>query len=284
MPSGSSIGASAATARPVSEAPRRQFALRIVSALVLAPLAAAAAWWGGAAFYVLIGAFAAVMAWEWAELCGAGGRAVPVALAVSAVIAMMAVAYLYGALGGAGLMIACLLPAYAVLRAAGPGRPAWFALGLVYIGVPALSLVWLRGQPDFGAAGILWLFALVWASDIGAYAAGSLIGGPRLAPAISPRKTWAGAAGGLAAAGLVSLAAWPLAGPVNAPLLVGLGLVLGLAAQFGDLLESTIKRHFGVKDIGRTIPGHGGVFDRVDGLLAAAPVAVLAKWGGLGPW
>ncbi len=284
MPSGSFIGASAATAPPVSEAARSQFALRVLSALVLAPTAVAAAYWGGPAFYLLIGLFAAVMAWEWARLSGSGRVSVAVPVAVGAVLAMLAVAYLFGTVSGLGMLIACAAPAYAILRVSGASRPAWFAAGFFYIGIPALSLLWLREAPDFGRAGILWLFAVVWVSDVGAYVAGTLVGGPRLAPSISPHKTWAGAAGGLAAAGLVSLAAIPLAGPVDARVLVVLGLVLGLAAQLGDLLESAIKRRFGVKDISHAIPGHGGVFDRVDGLLAAAPVAALAKWGGFGPW
>lgn len=283
MPSGSFIGASAATARPVSEAARSQLGLRVLSALVLAPLAVAAAYWGGPAFYLLIGFFAAVMAWEWAQLFGAG-NAVPVAIALGAVAAMLAAAFVFGSVSGLGVLIACAAPAYVILRVSGDGRPAWLAAGFFYIGIPALSLLWLRAEPDFGRAGILWLFAVVWASDIGAYVAGTLIGGPRLAPSVSPHKTWAGAAGGLAAAGLVSLAAVPVAGPVHTGVLIGLGLVLGLAAQFGDLLESAIKRRFGVKDMSHAIPGHGGVLDRVDGLLAAAPVAVLAKLGGFGPW
>jgi phosphatidate cytidylyltransferase len=284
MRSGNFIAASAAMAQPVSEAARRQIALRVLSALVLAPVAVAAAYAGGPAFYVLIGFFAAVMAWEWAKLFGAERVSLAVPVAVAAVAAMLAAAFVFGTVSGLGVMIACMAPAYVILRVSGAGRPAWFAAGLFYIGVPALSLLWLRAEPAFGREGILWLFAVVWASDIGAYFSGTLIGGPRLAPAISPQKTWAGGIGGLAAAGLVSLAAVPLVGPVDAAGLIGLGLVLGLAAQLGDLLESAIKRRFGVKDISHTIPGHGGVFDRVDGLLTAAPVAAVAVWGGLGPW
>lgn len=271
-------------APPVSEAARSQFALRVLSALVLAPAAVAAAYWGGPAFYLLIGLFAAVMAWEWAQLFGASRVSLAVPIAVGAVLTVLAVAYLFGTVSGLGMLIACAAPAYAILRVSGAGRPAWYAAGFFYIGVPALSLLWLREAPDFGRVGILWLFAVVWASDIGAYVVGMLIGGPRLAPSVSPHKTWAGALGGLAAAGLVSAAAIPLAGAVSPSILVALGLLLGLAAQLGDLLESAIKRRLGVKDVSHAIPGHGGVFDRVDGLLAAAPVAALAKWGGLGPW
>ncbi len=154
------------------------------------------------------------------------------------------------------------------------GARRWAALlaGIPYVGLAAASLLWLRADPVVGARAVLFLLLVVWASDIGAYLAGRSIGGPLLAPAISPGKTWAGAAGGLLAAILVGLAVGG-ARPASAAVLAG--AALGIAAQAGDLLESAVKRGFGVKDSGRLIPGHGGLFDRVDGVLAAAPVAAL---------
>ena len=137
------------------------------------------------------------------------------------------------------------------------------------------SLYWLRSDQGAGLIDVLFLLVVVWSSDIGAYIAGRMIGGPKLAPAISPGKTWSGAVGGLLSAMviglLVSRAVAP--GPVMHALIVGAGL--SIASQLGDLLESALKRHFGVKDSSRLIPGHGGVFDRLDGVLAAAPVAVM---------
>jgi phosphatidate cytidylyltransferase len=164
------------------------------------------------------------------------------------------------------------------------GHAAWGAAGgLGYIAVSAAALAWLRADPAAGRANVLFVLLVVWASDIGAYLVGRWLGGPRLAPRLSPGKTWTGAAGGLAAAGLVGwLAAALLADPpaLRAPLIA---LLLGLVSQAGDLAESTTKRHVGAKDSGALIPGHGGLLDRLDGLLAAGPLAaLLALWLGRG--
>ena len=147
--------------------------------------------------------------------------------------------------------------------------------GWGYMLLGAWSLYWLRGDARVGLIDVLFLLAIVWSSDIGAYMAGRILGGPKLAPAISPGKTWSGAAGGLVCAMLVGLAISraTVPGPLSHALLVG--GVLSVASQVGDLLESALKRHYGVKDSSRLIPGHGGVFDRLDGVLAAAPVALL---------
>lgn len=143
--------------------------------------------------------------------------------------------------------------------------PAMLA-GVPYVGLGAAALLWLRAGPGSGPRAVLFVILVVWASDIGAYAVGRLIGGPLLAPGISPGKTWAGAIGGLSAAAAVGFA-----GLHPASALVAAGL--GIAAQAGDLMESAMKRGFGVKDSGWLIPGHGGLLDRFDGLLTAAPAA-----------
>jgi phosphatidate cytidylyltransferase len=145
---------------------------------------------------------------------------------------------------------------------------AWRLAGAAAVLIAALALLWLRDLPLIGRRDVLFLLLVVWASDIGAYAAGRILGGPKLAPAISPAKTWAGAGGGLVAAALAGLGVG--AGDAGALLAA---LLLGLAAQAGDLLESAVKRRAGVKDSGSLIPGHGGLLDRLDGVLAAAPVA-----------
>ncbi len=134
------------------------------------------------------------------------------------------------------------------------------------------ALLWLRADGATGRWNVLFVVFVVWASDIGAYAAGRLIGGTKLAPSISPGKTWSGAAGGLLAAVLVALAVAAVSGPVSARV-VAVAAGLSVISQLGDLFESWMKRHLGVKDSGRLIPGHGGLLDRLDGLLAAAPVA-----------
>jgi phosphatidate cytidylyltransferase len=158
-----------------------------------------------------------------------------------------------------------LLEWWALARQFAAGRRA---VGVAAIALSALALFWLRTAPLTGRLEVLFVLLVVWASDIGAYLAGRCLGGPKLAPRVSPGKTWSGAAGGLLAAALAGLAmgagGW---GGVLA------GMLLGLAAQAGDLLESAAKRAAGVKDSGRLIPGHGGLLDRLDGMLAAAPVA-----------
>jgi phosphatidate cytidylyltransferase len=151
---------------------------------------------------------------------------------------------------------------------------------VVYIGLAGLALIHLRGDASAGRANVIFLFLVVWASDIGAYMAGRWLGGPKLAPSVSPNKTWSGAIGGLASAMAVgALAAYVFdavgarAVPVSRVLLVA-GL-LGVLSQAGDFFESWIKRHFHVKDSSSLIPGHGGLLDRLDGVLAAAPAAAL---------
>jgi phosphatidate cytidylyltransferase len=148
------------------------------------------------------------------------------------------------------------------------------AVGVLYVGVAGLALIWLRADGIAGRMNVLFLLLVVWASDIGAYLVGRALGGPKLAPTISPGKTWSGAAGGLLAAAAVGLAiALSASGlPGWTTLVAG---ALGVVSQGGDLLESAIKRRFGVKDSGRLIPGHGGLLDRLDGVLAAAPMAAL---------
>lgn len=147
--------------------------------------------------------------------------------------------------------------------------PAMLA-GVIYFGVNTAALLTLRAAPETGFANVLYLLLLVWASDIGAYLAGRALGGPKLAPAISPGKTWSGAAGGLLAALVVALLFG--ASPTGLALAAG----LSIASMLGDLAESAAKRYYGVKDSSQLIPGHGGVFDRLDGVLAAAPLAALA--------
>ena len=176
-----------------------------------------------------------------------------------------------GGLVWAGVI--CLLGVIMVAEWAGlcAGRPRrLLALGGLYI-VPAVAaLIWLRAQPN-GHRWVLLLAAVVWGGDVGAYLIGRLVGGPRLAPAISPGKTWSGAAGGTLVAVLAGLAAWPERLALVAPV----ALLLSIIAQAGDLLESAIKRRFGVKDSGRLIPGHGGLLDRLDGVLTSAPALAL---------
>jgi phosphatidate cytidylyltransferase len=158
--------------------------------------------------------------------------------------------------------------------------PAWYIGGFVYAALAALALLWIRERADNadGLRLVLWVFIVVWSVDIGAYFTGRAIGGPKLAPSISPGKTWAGFYGGVAAATLLG-AAWALYTGLHLVLLL-LAPLFAAAAQGGDLFESWIKRRAGVKDSGRWLPGHGGVFDRLDGLLPVAILAALAAMAG----
>lgn len=166
------------------------------------------------------------------------------------------------------------------------GRPAVRGLAILYGLAAIIALLWLRHQPDLGRETVLWIVACVWATDIGAYFVGSLAGGARLAPRISPGKTWSGLVGGICMSAVVS-AACGLAfarGETIALALAGIGIAI--VAQAGDLLESAAKRQAGLKDSGHVIPGHGGLLDRVDGLIAALVLVGAARLiaGGTWPW
>lgn len=176
---------------------------------------------------------------------------------------------------GAVLMVA----EWRRMIAAVEAKAAWWLGGLLYIAAPCAALLWLRADAETGRATVLWVFVVVWAADTGAYLAGRAIGGPKLAPSISPKKTWAGLIGGLVASGA---AGWATAaffagdGGLEKPVLaVFASGGIGFVSALGDLLESAVKRRLGVKDSGTLIPGHGGLFDRVDGLFAAAVAAAL---------
>jgi phosphatidate cytidylyltransferase len=182
--------------------------------------------------------------------------------------------------GGAGL-----LGLFAGRMSRGAGF--WTAAGLLYAGLPAVSLIWVRGL-SLGLAATVFLLVCVWATDIVAYFAGRAIGGPRLAPSISPNKTWAGAIGGILGAMVIGggMAAAYLAGfgGIKAGYFFGLAGALAGLSVLGDLLESGLKRRAGVKDSGNILPGHGGVMDRLDGLVpvavAGAVVFALTGWAG----
>jgi len=151
----------------------------------------------------------------------------------------------------------------------------WMIAGFAYASVLLLGPVILRRDPSLGFVAILFLFAVVWATDVAAYFAGRAIGGPRLWPAVSPKKTWSGAVGGTLGGVVAGLAVVKLAGLDVAPMLALVALVLSAISQAGDLLESAIKRHFGAKDASQLIPGHGGLMDRLDGFLTAVAAAVM---------
>lgn len=249
---------------------------RALSALVMAPIALLAVWLGSPYFDILVAVAGAVMAWEWARICrGRFGMSGRLLSAVAVLAALIAVAFPVAA--AALVWVACL-------AIAATSRSGWLSLGTLYVGLPVVALVWLR---DIGGVETMfWLFGIIWATDTGAYAAGRTIGGPLLAPRVSPKKTWAGLLGGMTASAVVGIG-FAVAMDLSWLVLGAFSAVLAVVAQIGDLFESSVKRRFNVKDSSNIIPGHGGVLDRVDGLIAAAPVVALvalAFGGGLEMW
>ena len=155
----------------------------------------------------------------------------------------------------------------------------WYILGIIYAILPAISLLWIRERDAHGLELLVWTFLVTWSTDIGAYFTGRRFGKRKLAPSISPGKTVEGLYGGIAAATLIG-GAWVLATGLGLPLLA-LAPVMALAAQAGDLFESSMKRRAGVKDSGTWLPGHGGVLDRLDGLVPVAVLTARAQLVGL---
>ena len=253
---------------------------RILSAAVLAPVALAAAIVGGPVFAGLVAVMAAAAFWEWTAMTGASE---PQSARVAALTCLMAGlgALSFGATDWAIALVA--LPAFLALAMGFfYPRPCWLGFGLAYVAAPCSALIILRQAEPFGWAAVLFLLLVVWATDVGGYFGGRSFGGPKLWPVVSPKKTWSGALCGLAAGMAAGGATLWAAGVGKALIGLVLAAPLSIAAQAGDLLESAVKRRFGVKDSGRVIPGHGGILDRVDGLFAAAALAWLIAGLGLG--
>ena len=298
MPSGN-ITAAIAGMAPRAESPpgarSRMLSKRFLSAAILLPVTLGTVWLGGFYWAGLVLLFAMAMAWEWSGICAPGnqgslGRLLGVGPAGLTSILSVGLATVAAAFER--YVPSLVLLSLGAVGAAAIGtlvrgdREGWHGLGVFYVGIPCIAIIWIRAQHDQGLATLLWLLAIVTAVDTGAFAAGRLIGGPKLAPRISPRKTWAGLGGGVAAAMLIgwTAALW-LELPRWLPLILVSG-ALALVEQAGDLAESSFKRRFGVKDSSQLIPGHGGVLDRVDGLLAVSLAVGLAEqfFGGILVW
>ena len=255
-------------------------ALRVASAAVLAPVTLAVAYVGGWIFYILCATAAGGILWEWVSL--ASHRADPRVLAPGW-LALLAALLLIGLGFPAGSMGAVAIGAVVAgsVVAASP-RPTdeaaaaiWAAGGVVYAGALLIAPSMLRSDPQWGLLALLFLFANVWATDIFAFFCGRAIGGPLLWPRVSPKKTWAGAVGGLAGGVAASVAVAYASGIGKLGIVGVMACVLSVLAQAGDLFESAVKRHFGAKDASHLIPGHGGLMDRLDGFLVAAVAALL---------
>jgi len=243
---------------------KSDLATRSAIGAALAVVAIGVLWVGGAVLWALLTIVAVIALIEWARLV----KAHRARLGIGLIVLLAGMSYALPMLWGTDRATLALLLIAAMLMALFP-KAAGTAVGVGYIGTAAISILFLRQQP-LGFALTLWTLAIVWATDIGAFFAGRAIGGAKLAPTISPNKTWAGLIGGMAAAAIagaliVKLGHLPARALWLAPL-------LAVAAQIGDLAESGMKRRVGLKDSGSILPGHGGLLDRIDGML---PVAIL---------
>ena len=246
-------------------------ALRSASALVLMPVAIYCVWVGGIWFEMFLGGLAVLIAYEWVTIVHSGNERA-LALHVLAGLAGVFVTESQGLdAASAAVLILWLISVLMWLVRAGEGT-IWSLLGVFYVGLPMIAFVLLREDGALGPWAIFWCFAIVWTADICAYFAGRAIGGPKLAPRLSPKKTWAGLGGAILGAMAIS-AIFATSLGLNVAALVSLATLLTCVEQFGDIFESAMKRRYGVKDSGDFIPGHGGVLDRVDGLLAVIFVA-----------
>ena len=252
---------------------------RVASALVLAALAFGAAYVGGHLFTLFWLIASVAVLWEWNRMVGLGAeRAAFIAgaagLAAAAGFSIMSIPE-FGLVAVGAAALVC------VAFTRGRISPLWSGGGVVYAGALITAACLLRGSVTDGFRAILWLFAVVWVTDVMAYVFGRAIGGPKLWPSVSPKKTWAGFLGGVSCGALAGLSVMPVAS--TWPVVLVLGVLTAMVSQGGDLFESSLKRRFGVKDSSQLIPGHGGVMDRLDGFIAATVFAALVGTLHLGP-
>ncbi len=242
---------------------------RVASAVVMAALAVGTAWYGDRIYILFWLAISAAIFWEWCHIVAPQERLKfgIGAVALSAIAPTVAAGAL---LYASGILAAALL---LLLAIPSPAR-TWLTAGLLYAASLLMAAILLRFSFPLGLPAIFWLFAVVWGTDVMAYFGGRLIGGPKLWPRVSPSKTWSGFVTGIVSGASLGLLIGAQADMPVWPIFL-LGLFTGAVAQAGDLLESSFKRHFGVKDASNLIPGHGGFMDRLDGFLAAAVFATI---------
>jgi phosphatidate cytidylyltransferase len=249
-----------------------ELVLRICSALVLIPLAIGTSYVGGWTFAVFWGVAAVGVLWEWTSLVAGSDRRS--ALMTGAAALLLAFALVASGRHLAAVIVLAMgtLAAAAVARAE---RRIWVAGGIPYAGALGVAPVVLRSDGPDGFLAMMFLFAIVWSTDIVAYFVGRALGGPKLMPRVSPKKTWSGAIGGTVAAIVVAVAVAKAAALTGLFAIAMLAVVLSVFAQGGDLFESFLKRRFDAKDSSHLIPGHGGLMDRLDGFVTASVVAAL---------
>jgi len=257
---------------PAKADTRSELTLRILSAAVLAPLALVTAYLGGWPFVAFWTVAACGIMWEWRKIVAQPDDMFGIAGEFTIALAGACV------LLGLGASMVPFIGLGAVVVGIGartnPLR-LWVAAGVLYAGSLLFACVLLRENPSHGFVAMIFLFGVVWATDICGYFVGRFVGGPKLWARVSPKKTWSGAVGGALGAIVAALAVARYGDLTNSLAIARLALLLSVVSQAGDLFESAFKRRFGVKDAGHVIPGHGGLMDRLDGFVAAAVVAVV---------
>ena len=259
------------------------FAVRTASTAALAPMILFIVWIGEWVFFLLLLTSIVLLASEWNRLTGGSGAVFSNMMFVVLAGGSLALAWFFGYIE-ALVVVAAAVGVEALLAWRKKRNVPFAAFGPIYIIVPLLALMWLRGQPVVGIGSVVWLFLVVWSTDIFAYLIGGTLHSAKLAPSISPGKTWAGLIGGVTCAGLAGGIAGAYLLSIDAFVFetwstgIQLGIFIGVTAQIGDLGESWLKRLRMLKDSGRIIPGHGGLLDRVDGLMTSAPMMAVLVW------
>jgi phosphatidate cytidylyltransferase len=248
----------------------RNLLTRVIAALVLAPTAIAIAYAGGWLWAALVTLAATGLYVEWLMIVGAARQT---RLTAAGVVALVIAGFCLAS-GYLDVSLLVLALGFAGVALLSPERRAWTAAGFFYAASAEIASVLVRLDPVWGFAALILILLVVWVTDIGGYFAGRGIGGPKLWPRVSPRKTWAGAIGGFAASLVIAAGFAAFGFGKTGPLLL-LGAVLSIVSQLGDLFESAVKRRFGVKDSSHLIPGHGGLLDRLDGFVAAVVLAAI---------
>ncbi len=253
---------------PVEPYTLASLGLRWLSAFVLIPTAVLVTWQGGWLLSSLVAVIAVLMAFEWNRLIY--GSSVTIYFSTHALVSVFAIALLQIDLTIQAVAVTIIgAVCVSLLSLATSGSVFWPLLGTMYTTLPCLGFVWIRSLPDYGLQIAISLLFVIWATDTGAYLTGRTVGGPKLFPRLSPSKTWAGLAGAVFSASVFAGGAAFLWGVAPLFLYAALGAFLGLFGQLGDFAESAVKRHFRAKDTSGFIPGHGGVLDRLDGLMFA---------------
>lgn len=246
---------------------------RLASAFVLAAVALAAVLLSPWSFLALVIVAGGLLLWEWGSATRGNGFDGTTLIQTVSITALS----IFVALGrfDLGLFVLGVTAIVIGFSASDRARALWAVAGLVYVALPAAALIWLRSDPKFGLAAVLFVLAVAWTTDTASYVGGRTLGGQKLAPRISPKKTWSGFLVGTLTPALVGYGFALYLGVTSPWALALVAIGLAFACQMGDLLESAVKRRLGIKDMSQLIPGHGGLFDRIDSLLLAAVVAGL---------